>query len=550
MFSTSLYSIVFKEFTKLRKSKRYSFGRLSIKRERTYDDHLDQLKKFFNIMFKLGALCVFIIFFVILVNTFTAYRNTCCVEYLESLLNETNHGKHIVKQLCLTFICVYVFKFAHSNLKLVIENSTELADYLFNLDNKNSSNRRLSEALVNANSNSTEINDNNEIYSMTTHKLNEAKSSCCLFKFQASCFDKTNAKLNKIECSILVLFFSLTLVYLAFIDKSHLVYIWALSFLTVNLIIISIVLLMNYFPYQVLIDFNSSEAQKTSVLFRTREETPLIREQNEPQQQQKPSEPNKKENASLEDELEEDEGEIIDSAFARHKQELKTKALSNKSLSFGVDQPSMSSGYKATCGFCLFILCSITLSIILNYLVNELSDLDNVFWSRVFLFVCFFALIFGFLVIFSLIFIVRNLKETIYIKNLHYKSPYLPYLQLFLSFVNVYFILKSSIFILIIFYSQLFLYLICLFISYKIFMFIKAKTGVDNSYEDNGYTPKWSNSTHGSKLNIFTIDNESSKKAKNNSNGVMDNDDNDEFELNTTDNQTYVSLSSKLNLIS
>ena len=56
-------------------------------------------------------------------------------------------------------------------------------------------------------------------------------------------------------------------------------------------------------------------------------------------------------------------------------------------------------------------------------------------------------------------------------------------------------------------------------------MFIKAKTGADNSYEDNGYTPKWSNSAHGSKLNIFTIDNESSKKAKNNSNGVMDNDD-------------------------
>jgi hypothetical protein len=191
-------------------------------------------------MLKLGALCIFIVLFVILVNTFTAYRNTCCVEYLESLLNETNHGKHIVKQLCLTFICFYVFKFSHSNLKSVIENSSELADYLFNLENKNNADRRLSQALINENTNNNEAIDgnNSEIYTLTTHKLNESKSSCCLFNFQS--LNTNSIKLNKIECFILVLFLMCTLIYLTFIEKSHLVCIWALSFLTVNLIIISI----------------------------------------------------------------------------------------------------------------------------------------------------------------------------------------------------------------------------------------------------------------------------------------------------------------------
>ena len=145
-------------------------------------------------------------------------------------------------------------------------------------------------------------------------------------------------------------------------------------------------------------------------------------------------------------------------------------------------------------------------------------------------------LILIFLVLFSYLFFIKNTKETIYVKHLFYKSPCLPIAQLVLCFINVFLIIKTTYLIVSLFFMQLFTYLSFLLISYKIFRFIKCKTGdFKTGYEVNN--------------DVFTVVNSSEKYPDDIGESSFQNNSDVNFNSNNR-NTKHVSVSSNLHLIS
>ena len=379
--SSSLFTIILNEFMKLR-GNRSSFERAHYSNRHTMpqnatDKAANHLETFFKIILKIGITCISVILFVILLNTLTSYRNLCCFDYLESLLDEANHAKHIVKQLCFTVICVYIFNFSHNNLKSGMKCGSELIFYLFGEEHtemshdvaaSNDTQNQIPMTDISFNT-ATNYDDSmtSDIYNSSTTRVKlTSKQSCCscwIFNYYFLFFDKKSLQVKKIESLILTIYFLISVGKLFFMEKSQLIYMWSLAYLTMNLIIISAVLLINYFPYQVLVDLNASGQQHVhakTFMFRSREETALIT------QQQAASTSSSQINSDAyaatktseftggdgdiadgDAELEND-ANIIENAFAEHKQTLRDKAFSNKSLSFGKNQPSMISAYKVS----------------------------------------------------------------------------------------------------------------------------------------------------------------------------------------------------------
>ena len=93
-----------------------------------------------------------------------------------------------------------------------------------------------------------------------------------------------------------------------------------------------------------------------------------------------------------------------------------------------------------------------------------------------FLFLIFFYLI-SLIFLSGYFFLIKNFRETIYMKHLHYRTPFIPYAQLILCFVSIVFILSFNYVILYIFALHLVFFLLCLFFLYKIFEnFFNRKT--------------------------------------------------------------------------
>ncbi len=437
---------------------------------------------------------------------FTKNRNECCINFMESILEDSNHVKHIIKQLCFTIICLYIFYYVHLKFKFIVDISFILIDYLFDEKDLDSNKIKLELKLNEINDDFYENDDtlmSSSLEILTVNPKRDQTSARIYF------FDKTLNEfvLNKNRLIILLIFFVVSLLKLSLLSLSDLIYLWSISFLVINLIIISIVLLFNYFPYQVLMDVNS-KSKRNRFIFKTREEAPLIR-----QQQIKPVKPikpiYKNNNESAENQDEDLDGTDIDTAFNQFKQELKTKALSNKSLSFGSNQPSMNTAYRAICAFITFILISIISSLYLNYLKSDQFDISKLNGLKLALFVAFTLILFMFKSLIAYLFLVRNLKETIYVTNLYYKSPYLPYSHLILSFFSIYFILNLNHFILIIFSCQLVLYLILLLVVYNVWNRIKNKKNEKLFVDMNRINVEWS--LNGVKettdsMGVFTID--------------------------------------------
>jgi hypothetical protein len=425
---------------------------------------------------------------------------------MESILEDSNHVKHIIKQLCFTIICLYIFYYVHLKFKFIVDISFILIDYLFDEKDLDSNKIKLELKLNEINDDFYENDDtlmSSSLEILTVNPKRDQTSARIYF------FDKTLNEfvLNKNRLIILLIFFVVSLLKLSLLSLSDLIYLWSISFLVINLIIISIVLLFNYFPYQVLMDVNS-KSKRNRFIFKTREEAPLIR-----QQQIKPVKPikpiYKNNNESAENQDEDLDGTDIDTAFNQFKQELKTKALSNKSLSFGSNQPSMNTAYRAICAFITFILISIISSLYLNYLKSDQFDISKLNGLKLALFVAFTLILFMFKSLIAYLFLVRNLKETIYVTNLYYKSPYLPYSHLILSFFSIYFILNLNHFILIIFSCQLVLYLILLLVVYNVWNRIKNKKNEKLFVDMNRINVEWS--LNGVKettdsMGVFTID--------------------------------------------
>jgi len=285
--SSCLFTILFNEFTKLHNDKSRKRVHYLNRKEQNGDKVIWKIEIFSHIILKISVSVILAIVFIISLNTFSFYRNLCCIDFIESILSEENHTIHIIKQLCFTFICFYIFNFSHGNLKSAMKNASEIIFYLFESDNHNQEYKEANDILL------KELKNDSEVYRPTTYNANlsDKKSyfSCQCFSYYVLFFDKKSLLVKKIESLVLVCFFLITLFKLLFIEKVQLIYLWSISFLVMNLFIVAAVLLLNYFPYQVLIDFHSKNHKKhsNSLLFETRDESPLIIQQNEATTSQK-----------------------------------------------------------------------------------------------------------------------------------------------------------------------------------------------------------------------------------------------------------------------
>lgn len=349
--SSSLYATIFNEFTKLQKEKKSTKRVHFLNRNESNPASTKwKIENCANIILKISLICLIVIIFIILLNTFTSYRNVCCLDLLESILSEENHTIHVIKQICFTFICLYIFGYSHGNLKLAMKNASEIIFYLFGCEKESQKFKADNHELL------TENNNDAEVYRPTTSNANlNRKKSCCscqLLSYYVLFFDKKTLIVKKIEALVLAIFFIITIFKLLFMEKLQLIYLWSISFLVMNFFIVAAVLLLNYFPYQVLIDVNSKDnkSYSKSLLFETREEDPLITQQKvvTTTQLYSHSETTKIEKQVGEELDHADDANSIEDAFQAHRQTLKNIALSNKGLSFGNNQPSMMTAYKVS----------------------------------------------------------------------------------------------------------------------------------------------------------------------------------------------------------
>lgn len=200
-----------------------------------------------------------------------------------------------------------------------------------------------------------------------------------------------------------------------------------------------------------------------------------------------------------------DEGSLIDTVFAEHKQEQRNMALSDRSLCFGEHQPSMNSALKATTGFSLFISTSTFLTIIINFAQSELTYFRSA--SRDWLKILSLLLPVVFLVSLNALLVivafVRNARETIYIKLLKHKSILLPHSHLALSFLSVYLIFKFQYRFIVLFLAYLVLFVVSLLLYRFVFLRLfvtKAETRVRIYKNSRSETPINQN------RDVFSID--------------------------------------------
>ncbi len=283
--SSGFYYQIFNDFTKFR-NKRQSVAL----RNKNNKSVLYRIGKYLSVMLKLTSIGALALVFVVLLNSFGKYRNVCCVDFMESFLNDESHAVHIVKQLCLTVICFYIFYFSHTRTLLALNSLVEIVRYFLDFcqsksqeaSNHNSTDNRENieneeelddeeDSQVTGKSNYELIlNNSSGVYNQTTVAIE--KVNCCTNFY-------SNAKRDIItKLIVYIVCYIVTLIQLGSISKQNLVYLWTITFLFLNFAIVSISLLINYFPYQVLVDSKQTVMRKTSFLFRNREELPLIRQ--------------------------------------------------------------------------------------------------------------------------------------------------------------------------------------------------------------------------------------------------------------------------------
>lgn len=375
-------------------------------------------------------------FFVSTVNMFTSYRNICCTEFYESLLNHPDHGKHIIKQLCLFFICFYIFFISHKSVKHSGSILTQIFRILFCAK---------MEDIENMDQARTSIED--QPISFKKNETNKFENFLNFFYPNE----------NNTEFYVTFVLNLSSLFLIIFLSKHDLFAYWTISFLTLNFSIISSVLLINYFPYQVLVKSDTSKA----IFFSNKESVPLINQKEN--QKTKIYNQTLKEEKILNDEREID-NQSIDQIFAEHMGELKIKALSDKDVSFGEKQPNMKSAYKAIIGFILFVSSSISYNLVLNFFQVNLNNLLNFFY---FLTILIGLVLINFII--SIIFFLKNTKETIFVKKLNDSTFLLPFNQLLLIFFSIFLIFRFDLKLINIFVMTYFSFLFSLFIYFKLF---------------------------------------------------------------------------------
>ena len=381
-----------------------------------------------KLMVKYIGTALFLLIFLALQDLFNPYRNDLCDTYLNSLLDSRNHSLEIIKKLLLTILCFYIAGYLAKQMKVAYDNGYSLLRSLF-VD------------LFNA----------------------EVDIKICI-----PCF-KRNHKMDtrefriykKLKMLLIILYFTITSIKLIFINYINLIHLWSGTFLLINLLVLSIILLLQYFPYQIFISLNSylhyqqistnergNSKINNSNIYRLKTNSSEIATVIENNNRQ----------------------DIIDNAFIECKLELRDKYMQNTEYKEGQNQPNMKNAYKILFLYTIFTV----LSVLTSFLFNHLESTVKISPTRLFLVIMLIVLFILSKIILILI-IYYQPRETQYVSNLRQKILFIPFLQLITSFLNIYFFFKLSSLALTTLLIELLIIMFCLFLFMNVIRLINRK---------------------------------------------------------------------------
>jgi len=381
-----------------------------------------------KLMIKYISVALFLLIFLALQDLFNPYRNDLCDTYLNSLLDSRNHSLEIIKKLLLTVLCFYIAVYLSQQMRIAYDNG----------------------------------------YSLLRSLLIDLFKAEVDIKICITCFDQNHKKDSKefrihkkLKILLILFYFIITSIKLIFINYINLIHLWSGTFLFINLLVLSIILLIQYFPYEIFISLSSYlhyQQMSTRESSRNKIKTNNIYRLNT----------DINETATV---IENSNRQEVDNAFIECKLELRDKYLQNTDFKHGSNQPNMKSAYKILFLYTLFTIFSILTSFLFNHLESSVSI------SPPTLFVVIMLLV---LLILSKIILILMIyyqpRETNYVSNLRQKILFIPFLQLIISFLNIYFFLKLSSLALTTLFIELILIMFLLFLFMQIIRLINRKS--------------------------------------------------------------------------
>lgn len=179
----------------------------------------------------------------------------------------------IIKRASFLVICIILFWFSHRFFTACSSNLVEILTFLHNdhVTHSRSTEMQLDERSLSTNNRSNFSRLSYELLTETSGSVSElAKSDLNM----CDCLRLESRQRMIIYLVTYGICFLISVLQLGVMSKEGQVAIWTLSFLVVNLSIVGTCLLVNYFPYQVLINSTPKRTQTNGVL--SKENAPLI----------------------------------------------------------------------------------------------------------------------------------------------------------------------------------------------------------------------------------------------------------------------------------
>ena len=380
-------------------------------------------------MSKYTGYLLFLIVFLSLQDLFNPYRNDLCDTYLNSLLDSRNHTIEIIKKLLLTVLCVYIANYLYKQMKIAFDNGYSLLKSIF----------------------------------IDLFKA-EVDIKLCFIPSCLNCNQNTSKELRiyrNLKIFLIIFYFGITLLKLIFVNYINLIHLWAGTYLLINFLILSIVLLLQFFPYQIFISL-SSYLQYEHVSTNENGTKSCNRNNNIYRLNNTGSVSNTTDVAD----------EEIDNAFIECKLELRDKYFQDADYKDASNQPNMRTAYKILFIYIFFAVFSVLNSLLFNHLEDSFVKMSK---TTFFIIVMLIILLIASKTILALL-MNHQPRESQYVKYLKQKIVFVPFLPLVLSFLNVYFFLKISKLALTTLFIEFLLIMFLLFIFMQIVRFVNRKS--------------------------------------------------------------------------
>lgn len=160
----------------------------------------------------------------------------------------------------------------------------------------------------------------------------------------------------------------------------------------------------------------------------------------------------------------------IENIVLEHLREIHNRLILDKNLCLTTGQPSMNIGYQALVGFLLFILFTCLEMLIINRMTPKLSS------NQTYISIGMLLAVFFFQIFVAMFFLIRNNRETIYIKKLCMRMLLVPYSNLVICFLTVVLVLCIAEQLVLIFLIELFLLATLVYVAYHYSSAIKKCT--------------------------------------------------------------------------